>query len=756
MSKRLVLYLKSGQTAAGQLTRPFRPNDLDIEVRMDDDQRQHLFALDEICAVAFAQSPPWFDPDHPEGIEEIQLITGETFRVEVFPPGRCRLGFLGLLEDPAAECRSLFFTFSGIRCRTQDRKLGQILLAEQLLSEHQIAETLDNQNRLRSRRLGEVLSDTGELTPEQVEQAIQNPARKPAPGERVRVGDILVEAGLVTREQVEAAFASQQDGKKLKVGELLVSHGLITEEQLLKALAAKFRLRFVDLASLTPSAEALGALSAGLVDRLQVFPVELHDRTLVVATSAPTDPTIKDALRFSTGLYIEMIVTTEQQITAAIDSYYHGGQNVLDSLLSDLDVEAQAVAPEDDGEDAAMTAETDSTLIALVNRLLLDAYRQGASDLHFEPGAGKNPAVIRYRIDGECQVAHRISSVYKGAIVARLKIIAGLDITERRRPQSGKILLHYQNRKLEYRLEITPTVGNQEDVVLRLLNAAKPVPLNEMGLLSYNLERFQTLLEKPYGVILCVGPTGSGKTTTLHSALSQINSPKRKIWTVEDPVEITQPGLRQVQVNRKIGFGFPEALRSFLRADPDVIMVGEMRDVETAKIAIEASLTGHLVLSTLHTNSAPETVVRLIEMGMDPFNFSDALLGIIAQRLVRRLCSACREPVRPSQESYADLVSMFEGEFARHLDLLPRFEQATLMQRKGCEQCAGSGYRGRLALHELLLGSPAIKQAIRKGQAAEAIRQIALADGMWTLRMDGIMKIFAGETDLEQVNKVCL
>jgi type II secretory ATPase GspE/PulE/Tfp pilus assembly ATPase PilB-like protein len=354
-------------------------------------------------------------------------------------------------------------------------------------------------------------------------------------------------------------------------------------------------------------------------------------------------------------------------------------------------------------------------------------------------------------------VAHKIAATFKNAINSRIKIISGLDISERRRPQSGKILIRFEQRKLEYRVEITPTVGGHEDVVLRLLSASKPLPLDEMGFMPHTIDRFKSILDKPYGLILCVGPTGSGKTTTLHSALGQINSPKRKIWTVEDPVEITQAGLRQVQVNPKIGFSFPEALRSFLRADPDVIMIGEMRDAETAKIAIEASLTGHLVFSTLHTNSAPESVVRLIEMGIDPFNFADALLGIVAQRLAKKLCVQCKKIVRPSREVYEKILADFMHDAAGSAsDLLPPYEETKFMMQYGCEQCGGSGYKGRIPIHELMLATPAIKDAVRERRGVAELRQLALEEGMWTLKMDGILKVFMGLTDMEHILKVCI
>jgi type II secretory ATPase GspE/PulE/Tfp pilus assembly ATPase PilB-like protein len=493
-----------------------------------------------------------------------------------------------------------------------------------------------------------------------------------------------------------------------------------------------------------------------VVNKLQVFPIESSSRHFVVATSTPTDPTITDNIRFITNRHVELVVATAAQITKAIDKYYNIQEtSPVETLIGEMG-NVDATVADDEQSDESLIVEPDSKMITFVNQILIDAYKRGASDIHFEPGMGKEPFTIRYRVDGECYIAHRIDYTHKAGIISRLKIISDLDIAERRRPQSGKIMLRYEGRKIEYRLEVTPTIGNQEDAVLRILAASKPLPLDAMGFSGSNLIKFREILAKPYGIILCVGPTGSGKTTSLHSALGHINTPVRKIWTAEDPVEITQQGLRQVQVHPKIGFNFAEALRSFLRADPDVIMIGEMRDPETAKIAIESSLTGHLVFSTLHTNSAPETVVRLIEMGMDPFNFSDALLGILAQRLARKLCDNCKKPYHPDREQYDELVHGYGKEwFAAH-KMTEYNPELSFMKKEGCEKCGGTGYKGRIAFHELLIGTKMVKDAIKKNTGVEELRELAIEEGMRTLRMDGIQKVFQGITDYEQVNKVSL
>jgi type II secretory ATPase GspE/PulE/Tfp pilus assembly ATPase PilB-like protein len=749
---KIVIHLKTGHKIEGQLARPFSNDDTDIEIWVSDEQRRHLFAIDEICALRFQKTFPLPLPDSLAMIEEIQTLGGETFRVAVYSNINFLKGFLCIDRDESSTYRTIFFAFSGIRYRKQIRRIGELLQDHGFVTNDHINEALKTQDELRNRRLGEVVSQTLDISHDSIEKTFQEIKVKPDIPRNVRIGDILVEAGLLKREQIEKAFELQQNGKRLKIGEILISQGLITEQQLLYALSKKFRLPLIDLDTVAPSEQALAALSEGIASRLHVLPIEFDGRTLVIATSTPTDLTIGDNLRFSTKYDIEIVAAPAGQISAGIEKYYHKAN--VDTFLETME-DAQPIDVEDEVDDVHVV-EPDSKVINLVNRILIDAYHRRASDIHFEPGVTGNPLVVRYRIDGECMVAHRVPAIYKPSIISRIKIMSRLDITERRRPQSGKILLRSGQRRLEYRVEVTPIVGDQEAVVLRLVSASKPLALDEMGLSEHNLEWFKDVLDKPYGMILCVGPTGSGKTTTLHSALVHINTATRKIWTVEDPVEITQPGLCQVQVNTKIGYSFAEALRSFLRADPDVIMVGEMRDDETAKIAINASLTGHLVLSTLHTNSAPETVVRLIEMGLDPFNFADALLIVIAQRLARKLCDNCKTPKQPTRWEYDMLIEEFVKHAGKLSDTLPSYDDAAIMVKNGCQRCEQTGYIGRIALHELMVATPAIKNALRERKGVEEIRRIALSEGMWTLKMDGIGKIFQGQTDLMHVNKACL
>ena len=407
-------------------------------------------------------------------------------------------------------------------------------------------------------------------------------------------------------------------------------------------------------------------------------------------------------------------------------------------------------------EEQLAVDESDSNIVNLVNDLIQEAYVRRASDIHIEPDIKDRVVNVRFRIDGECIPYKTLPYDYRSPIVSRIKIMSNLDITERRLPQDGKIKYSRPGvEEMELRVATLPTHGYVEDVVLRILTRGKIMILDELQMEKDTHDRFKALLKKPYGLILIVGPTGSGKTTTAHAALHLINRPNTKIWTAEDPVEITQQGIRQVQVHHKIGLDFSSAMRAFLRADPDVIMVGEMRDYETAKMGIEASTTGHLVLSTLHTNNAPETIVRLLDIGIDPFAFADSLLCVLAQRLVRCLCTYCKEAYRPEKEEFDELVRHY-GEKPFSGINITYSNDFTLYRAMGCPECNGTGYRGMTGLFELLVATDSIKQMIITRKSIAAIRKSAMAEGMHTLLQGGILKVLRGETDFIEVLSVCI
>ncbi|MDH4370938.1 MAG: GspE/PulE family protein [Nitrospira sp.] len=452
-------------------------------------------------------------------------------------------------------------------------------------------------------------------------------------------------------------------------------------------------------------------------------------------------------VRFSVGLRRDI----EQYLFVATGQANGGSiTDILGELVDEAGIERSA-----EGEPGEID-ENDSAIVRLTNQIIAEGYRLGVSDIHIEPYSDRKETAVRFRVDGTCFTYMRIPAVYRRAIVSRLKIMANLDIAERRKPQDGKIRYKLaKDREIELRVATLPTAGSNEDVVLRLLTPKEIMPLEAMDFSPEILQVVKELSERPYGVFLCVGPTGSGKTTTLHAVMRHINSDERKIWTAEDPIEITQEGLRQVQVHPKIGFTFASAMRAFLRADPDVIMIGEMRDKETADIAIEASLTGHLVMSTLHTNSAVETVTRLLDMGCDSFNFADAMLGILAMRLCKRICLHCRESYHPTQQEYDELVQGYGARYWERLGVTYT-EDFTLYRGKGCEACNNSGFKGRVALHELLVGSEDLKNLIQGKARTAEILSVAMRDGMVTLLQNGIEKVLRGVTTYRQVRAVAI
>ncbi|MFA4915841.1 MAG: ATPase, T2SS/T4P/T4SS family [Syntrophales bacterium] len=567
--------------------------------------------------------------------------------------------------------------------------------------------------------------------------------------------DYLVSRDLLKDEDLERAWGEARE-KKESIEAFLMNKCNIPKEEMGRSFEEFYRCNFVPFNDKHPiPGDLLKTLKKDFLLRELWVPIGKKDGNIHVLVDDPNNILKRDMIE---SLLKTKATKYDVSLTEDIRKFIHyffqspGDESSFTDLLGKLEDEDE-IEEEEDGE---IVTESDSVIMQLVNKIINDAYKRRASDIHVEPNVDKKNVEIRYRVDGDCALYQTVPYNYRAAIVSRIKIMSNLDITVKRIPQDGKIKFKRSaGDEIELRVATIPTQGNVEDVVMRILAKGETMPLEAMGMSERNSVEFSKILEKPYGIILVVGPTGSGKTTTLHAALHHINKPDRKIWTAEDPVEITQYGLRQVQVQPKIGFDFAAAMRAFLRADPDVIMVGEMRDFETAKTGVEASLTGHLVFSTLHTNSAPETVVRLLDMGIDPLNFADALLGILAQRLVRTLCKKCKEAYHPTIEEYYDIAEIFGQELFAGLNI-PYTDDFTLYRPKGCDACDKSGYKGRMGIHELLVGTDEIKRLIQKHATVEEMLGIAISQGMTTLLQDGILKAMQGLTDVKQVRRVCI
>ena len=574
--------------------------------------------------------------------------------------------------------------------------------------------------------------------------------------------DRLVTSNRITQNELDQAITESRRGVSDFEG-ILIEKYKVPKLEIGKSLAQFHKCPYIEYSDRTiVDVELLKNLNVDYLRKNHWMPLK-RDRTAIeILTDDPGDlDRVADIKRTFPGLNIRFAISLRRDIAQFLASATGqgdtGGTRKLDENVSDILGELVNDAQEAAAEDAGGGLdENDNAIVRLANQIIADAYRQGASDIHVEPYGEKRETLVRFRVDGDCFEYMKIPQSYRRAIVSRLKIMASLDIAERRKPQDGKIKFKLSDSKeIELRVATIPTAGYNEDVVMRLLAASEPLPLDKMGFSDRNLAAIKVIAAKPYGIILCVGPTGSGKTTTLHSVLGFINTPDIKIWTAEDPVEITQYGLRQVQVQPKINFTFAAAMRAFLRADPDVIMVGEMRDKETAEIGIEASLTGHLVMSTLHTNSAVETVTRLLDMGCDSFSFADAMLGVLAQRLTRRICKDCKEQYVGTPEEYEEIR---QGYGIEHWDKLgiPQDNTFRLARGKGCETCNRTGFKGRVALHELLLGSDKLKRMIQTKARTEEMLKNAIEEGMTTLMQDGVQKALLGQTTFKEVKAVAI
>ncbi|TDI79272.1 MAG: GspE/PulE family protein [Betaproteobacteria bacterium] len=592
-----------------------------------------------------------------------------------------------------------------------------------------------------------------------------------------KYGYLVTDAVMSSAELDLATRSARRKGDSLE--EVLIDEFQVKLPSLGKALASFFGVEYEPFkAERIKPADLLRNLKRDYVANNHWVPIDDTKEGLVILT---TDPEKIKSSRIVNNIFskhkIIYRVCPAREFQATLDQFYgvssmaESESGSIDDMLLSLEDEEALTA----GVAEEVSAAADNELVKLVNKIIIDASKMGVSDIHIEPYPGKEKTEIRFRRDGSLMPYIQIPASYRNPIVTRIKIMCDMDISQKRIPQDGKIKFRkFGPLDIELRVATMPSVGGMEDVVMRILSAGEPIPLDKMGFTPHNLSELKSTISKPYGLFFVCGPTGSGKTTTLHSILKSLNTPETKIWTAEDPVEITQKGLRQVQMNVKAGLTFPLVMRSFLRADPDIIMVGEMRDAETTHIGIEASLTGHLVFATLHTNSAVESIIRLLDMGMDPFNFSDALLGILAQRLAKRLCKCKKSHVASEQEIKALLT-----EYCEELKNIDYFKAEPAVAQKeilddwtkkygddkgrimlyepvGCDSCSDSGYKGRVGLHELLIATDTLKKNIQEHARVTEMLVTALGEGMRTLKQDGVEKVLQGITNMQQVRTVCI
>ena len=551
-----------------------------------------------------------------------------------------------------------------------------------------------------------------------------------------QLGSLLIARGLLTPEQLDAALEEQERTHR-SLGRILIDQGQVSEAGLVSTLASQLGLEYVDIADYAVDPAATTLISDALARRYQALPIGWQDGRLVVAMADPSNVFAVDDIRTITGADVRMVVSTRASVLAAIDKYHR-----LDSDVESISAQASSTFEAEDDLTSVREVTEDAPIVKLVNLLITQAVQDRASDIHIEPS--EHDLRIRYRIDGVLHEVMRPPKNIQSGIVSRLKIMADINIAERRVPQDGRISATIGGRAIDLRVATLPTVYG-EKVVMRILDKSTALlKLDDLGFLPNNRERFEQAYRRPYGTILVTGPTGSGKSTTLYATLNIVNDEAKNVITVEDPVEYRLAGINQVQVNGKAGLTFAAALRSILRSDPDIVLVGEIRDRETATIAVEAALTGHLVLSTLHTNDAASTPTRLVEMGVEPFLVASALDCIVAQRLARRLCAKCREAYRPSP---SDLIAA--GWHEEEVDDLPE-----LFRPKGCQACGKTGFHGRFALHEVLLVSEDIERLIVDRGHSEDIKKVAVAQGMLTLRQAGLSQVRAGLTSVEEILRV--
>jgi type IV pilus assembly protein PilB len=732
----VIVLLRNGTRIKGTLQIPFNPQQEEVVI-VHQGQVEH-FSLREVCCISFLLRPGLsrYRRLPSEEVERIVTVSGDEFIMRVLPSEVELEGFMATPEDDSSPVQRVYFVLDGVRSRELTDKLGAILGKEKLVDSDSLNKALDTQKELRSHRVGDILVNEGAVNKQMLEGILRETAPH-GPKQRMRIGEVLVAEGLISEEQLADALQKQQREKGKRIGDILVESGVLSEESMLIAMAIKLRMRFIDLSHITPSTEAINMVPSSMARKSMALPIYADDKKLIVAISDPGNLGVIEDISFHTGYRVVPVFATKKQVGDLMDELYGAeGTDELDALL---DVELTGVSDDENNEmDLTQASEAEQApIVRLVNRTILDGVNAKASDIHIFPVL--DGARVDFRVNGILQQYMVLSERALRPLISRIKIVAGMDISEHRLPQDGRIQMHASNREVEFRVSIMPGLLG-ESAVLRILDKGnKPMRLEDLGLSEKDLEDVKRIINSAHGFFMVTGPTGSGKSTTLLAAMASLTTLPKRLISVEDPVEGKIPGINQVQINSLIGFTFARALRNLLRHDPDILMVGEIRDQETAEIAVEAAMTGHMMLSSLHTNDAAGAFPRLINMGVEPFLVADTVRGVMAQQLLPRLCQECRYEAPP------------DAELMDHLKSCGMEYDAPIYKSHGCRACHNTGVGGRVLVYELLQVNEEISRLVALNSSEAKINMAARNAGMVPMAEMALAKAREGAVNLAYV-----
>jgi len=732
----VVILLRDGTKLKGSLHNAFNPQQGQVSIIRRGEVEN--ISLKDVCCVSFLVQAglPRYKRLPSEVIERIVTVSGDEFVMRVLPNEVEFEGFMATPQEDNSPIQRIYFVSEGVKSRELTDLIGTILDKENLADTASIEKAVQEQKALRARRVGDILVDDGKISKQDLEESILDvPTSGKNKKQRLMVGEVLVAEGLITEAQLLDALEKQKKAKGKRLGEILVESGVITEEAMLIAMAIKLRMRFIDLAHITPSLEARNMVAPSMARKHFLLPIFVDDKKLIVALTDPGNLGIIEDISFHSNHRVIPVFATREQVTGLIEELY-GPEGQDDD---ELDVELTSVA-EDDASELEQTQVSEAEkapIVRLVNRTILDGVAAKASDIHIFPVEGATR--IDFRVNGLLQQYMLVSEMALRPMLSRIKIVAGMDISEHRLPQDGRIQMRASGREVEFRVSVMPGLLGQSAVLRILDKGNKPMRLEELGLSDAHAKAINQIIRSANGFFLVTGPTGSGKSTTLLAAMASLTTLPRRLISVEDPVEGKIPGINQVQINSAIGFTFARALRNLLRHDPDILMVGEIRDQETAEIAVEAAMTGHMMLSSLHTNDAAGAFPRLINMGVEPFLVADTVKGVMAQHLLPRLCTECRIEIAPEDDLIAQLNRYgfdYDG---------PAYKS------EGCKACHNSGVGGRVLVYELLLVNEDIARLISLNSSEAQINKAARQAGMTSMAEMALGKAREGAINLAYV-----